>query len=177
MLLYYKEDEVIQSDELKKTAISIGASFFGVADLTPAHAEIDLQGGEIVSQFTRAISIGVALPVPIVDRIGNQKDRVALMSYRHHGYEVINLRLDDIASRLASQLQDRGFQAFPVAAAQTIDTVNHFGAFSHKLAAHLSGLGLIGKSCLLVTPQAGPRVRWASVLTDTPLKPTGSPMD
>jgi epoxyqueuosine reductase len=168
---------VNQSDELRVDAISLGASFFGVADLTPAFAEIHQQGGGTVSEFATAISIGVALPMAIVDRIGNQEDRVALMSYRHHGYDVINPRLDAIASRLASQLQDRGFRAFPVAASQTVDTTNHLGAFSHKLAAHLSGLGWIGKSCLLVTPESGPRVRWASVLTDAPLQPTGSPVD
>jgi epoxyqueuosine reductase QueG len=49
-------------------------------------------------------------------------------------------------------------------------------AFSHKLAAHLAGLGWIGKSCLLVTPQVGPRVRWASILTDAPLT-AGEPME
>ena len=48
--------------------------------------------------------------------------------------------------------------------------------FSRKLAAHLAGLGWIGKSCLLVTPDNGPRVRWVTVLTDAPLKPTGLPM-
>lgn len=36
-------------------------------------------------------------------------------------------------------------------------------------------MGWIGKSCLLVTPSVGPRVRWASVLTDAPLQPTGLP--
>jgi epoxyqueuosine reductase QueG len=48
--------------------------------------------------------------------------------------------------------------------------------FSHKLAAHMAGLGWIGKSCLLITPEAGPRVRWATVLTDAPLPATGSAM-
>ncbi|MCK9565162.1 MAG: hypothetical protein M0Q43_03825 [Methanothrix sp.] len=48
--------------------------------------------------------------------------------------------------------------------------------FSHKLAAHMAGLGWIGKSCLLITPEAGPRVRWASVLTDAPMKATGYAM-
>jgi epoxyqueuosine reductase QueG len=48
--------------------------------------------------------------------------------------------------------------------------------FSHKMAAHLAGLGWIGKSCLLITPQVGPRVRWVSVLTDAPLEVTGEPM-
>lgn len=49
-------------------------------------------------------------------------------------------------------------------------------AFSHKLAAHLAGLGWIGKSCLLVAPELGLRVRWASILTDAPLQMTGKPM-
>jgi len=38
------------------------------------------------------------------------------------------------------------------------------------LVAHLAGLGWIGKSCLLITPQYGPRVRLASILTDAPLE-------
>ncbi|HVO78132.1 MAG TPA: 4Fe-4S double cluster binding domain-containing protein, partial [Methanomassiliicoccales archaeon] len=37
--------------------------------------------------------------------------------------------------------------------------------------------GWIGKSCLLVTPESGPRVRWVSILTNAPLTPTGSPME
>jgi epoxyqueuosine reductase QueG len=45
------------------------------------------------------------------------------------------------------------------------------------MAAHLAGLGWIGKSCLLVTPDAGPRVRWVTVLTDAPIEATGKQMD
>jgi epoxyqueuosine reductase QueG len=51
------------------------------------------------------------------------------------------------------------------------------GPVSHKLAAHLAGFGWIGKSCLLVTPDNGPRVRWITVLTDAPLQPTGNAME
>jgi epoxyqueuosine reductase len=39
-----------------------------------------------------------------------------------------------------------------------------------RMIAHLSGLGWIGKSCLLVTPDFGLRVRFVSVLTNAPLK-------
>ena len=45
-----------------------------------------------------------------------------------------------------------------------------------KLPAHLAGLGWIGKSCLLLTKEFGPRVRFVSVLTDAPLE-TGSSLD
>ncbi len=37
----------------------------------------------------------------------------------------------------------------------------------------MAGLGRIGKSCLLITPEAGPRVHWATVLTDAPMQVTG----
>ena len=47
---------------------------------------------------------------------------------------------------------------------------------SIKMAARLAGLGWIGKCCLLVTPNVGPRVRWASVLTDASLKAIEKPM-
>ena len=49
-----------------------------------------------------------------------------------------------------------------------------YSEFSHKLAAHLAGFGWIGKSCLLITPEYGPRVRWVSILTDAPLKATST---
>ena len=74
-------------------------------------------------------------------------------------------------------LQREGHQALPIPASKRVDNERICAAFSHKLAAHLAGLGWIGKSCLLVTPEEGPRVRWATVLTDAPLPVTGKPMD
>lgn len=41
----------------------------------------------------------------------------------------------------------------------------------------MAGLGWIGKSCLLINPEAGPRVRWTTILTDTPIEPTGVPLE
>jgi epoxyqueuosine reductase QueG len=99
------------------------------------------------------------------------------MTYQSHAYDVVNQRLDQIISRLASMLQRKGHKALPVAASQTVDEERLCGIFSHKMAAHLAGMGWIGKNCLLVTPEVGPRVRWATVLTNAPLVATGKPMD
>jgi epoxyqueuosine reductase QueG len=77
---------------------------------------------------------------------------------------------------VARWLADRGFRAFPVPASVPYDFEKLKSIFSHKLAAHLAGLGWIGKSCLLLTERFGPRARWVSVLTDAPLE-TGLPMD
>jgi epoxyqueuosine reductase len=72
---------------------------------------------------------------------------------------------------IAKKSQEAGYRAYPIPASQTVNPRKLEGAFSHKLAAHLAGLGWIGKSCLLITPEHGPRVRLATVLTDAPLKP------
>jgi epoxyqueuosine reductase QueG len=161
---------------LREQALALGADFFGAADLAPAREFIAERGGEMVARFPRAVSIGVMMPQAIVDQIVRQDDKAALIAYRSHSYDILNIRLDQIASRLAGLLQCEGHRAFPIAAAERADGESLHGLLSHKLAAHLAGLGWIGKSCLLVTPGVGPRVRWASVLTDAPLTP-GQPME
>ena len=161
---------------LRELAESLGADFCGVADLTRAREAIRAQGGPALAEFPRAVSIGVALMSAVVDQIVTQDDYAALLNYRHHGYDVVNLRLDAIVSRLSSLLQREGHRALPIPAAKRVNEEKLHGGFSHKMGAHLAGLGWIGKSCLLITPSAGPRVRWASILTDAPLAPTGASM-
>ena len=46
-----------------------------------------------------------------------------------------------------------------------------FGNISHKAVARTEGIGWQGKSLLIVSPQYGPRIRLATVLTDMPLEP------
>lgn len=153
-----------------------GVDFYGIADLAPAYDFIRDQGGDWIAGFPLAISLGIRLLDPIVDQLPHRNERIYASNYRHHAYDVVNNRLDLAASHLGSLLQTFGFQALPVPASKRVDDERICAAFSHKLAAHLAGLGWIGKSCLLVTPEAGPRVRWATVLSDAPLSPTGSPM-
>jgi epoxyqueuosine reductase len=105
------------------------------------------------------------------------KDPQGAILYRHNTYDVVNQLLDQIGVRVANVLQRAGHSAFPVPASRRTDDDHICGIFSQKLAAHLAGLGWIGKSCLLITPDHGPRVRWVSILTDAPLLPTGSPVE
>lgn len=163
---------------LHETVRRESADFYGVADLTPAADAIRDQGGDQVASFPRGVSVGLRLFDPVVDQLPNRlDDPVHARNYGHHCYTLINQRLDLIASTLASVLQGQGHTVYPVPASQAVNTAELMGVFSHKMAAHMAGLGWIGKSCLLVTPEAGPRVRWATVLTDAPLAPTGQPMD
>lgn len=163
-------------DRLRNLTEELDVDFFGVADLSQASDFIISQGGLEAGSYPKAVSIGIALLNPIVDQLPNRAEKAAAIEYRHHAYDVINERLDCIASRISSVLQKEGYRAYPVPASKRADDERICAIFSHKLAAHLAGLGWIGKSCLLITPTAGPRVRYATVLTDAPLEPSGQPM-
>jgi epoxyqueuosine reductase len=155
--------------ELRHKALDLGADFYGIADLSSAKELIREQGGDMMTQYPLSLSIGVAMPFAIVDQLPRHQDRAVALAYSTHSYDILNDRLDQIASRLAGIVQSAGHRAFPVRSSQTVNREKLHGLYSHKLAAHLAGLGWIGKNCLLITPQIGPRVRWASILTDAPL--------
>jgi len=141
-----------------------------IKDIDTLKDNINFISKDAIRGLDRGISVACKLSGVILDDI---KDGPTQLYYYH--YRRMNHLLDNIALLLCACIEKRGYRALPVAASQTIDKERHHGLFSHKLAAHRAGLGWIGKSCLLVTPQVGPRVRWVTVLTDAPLE-TGQPM-
>ena len=161
---------------LDKISREFGADFYGVADISHVEEFIGTQGGEGVTGYPRAISIGIILLDSIVDQLPLRFERSVAVNYKHHTYDIINLRLDIIASRLSSLLQKKGYKALPIPSSERYDDERICAVFSHKLAANLAGIGWIGKSCLLVTPESGPRVRFTTVLTNAPLKQIGKPI-
>lgn len=146
----------------------------GVADLTSASGFIRAQGGEHLASYPLAVSLGMRLIDAVVDELHLHESPSAIFSYRGL-YNSVNQNLDRASLLIARRLQREGFRAYPIPASQIIDPRRLEGAFSHKLAAHLAGLGWIGKNCLLITPEYGPRVRLATVLTDAPLE-AGKPI-
>jgi len=165
------------NDELRKHTLKQGVDLFGVAELTLAREFIRAQGGDLIAQFPRGVSIGVRLLDDVVDLLRFHDEPSAVHTYQYEVHQVVNPLLDRAAFEVSRLLCKEGSSAYPVPARQTVNRERLAGAISHKLVAHLAGLGWIGKSCLLVTPEYGPRVRFASVLTDAPLKassPVGS---
>ena len=162
--------------KLESLAKEMGATYFGIADLAPARQQISEQGGEFLTQFPRAVSHGFVLADGTVNTLVHHKNIAAMSNYWYYVYQIVNPHIDSISLMLAQSLDRAGFQAFVVPSSQTVDRTRLTGVFSHKLGAHLAGLGWIGRSALLVTPEHGPRVRWGTVLTDAPLE-AGTPMD
>lgn len=159
-------------DSLERYARELGVDLFGVADLTPARDFVLAQGGEHIAAYPRAVSFAIHLVDGIVNELSRHEDPVAIHTYRGL-YNTVNRNLDRISLMIAKQIQDAGFHAYPVFNIM-INSHKLMGSISHKLAAHLAGLGWIGKSCLLITPEHGPRIRWGTVLTNAPLTPTAS---
>lgn len=167
---------MLMDERLDEFSRALGADFFGVADLSSAKNFIGDYGGKNIARYPRAVSVGIRLPDTVVDELPRSYETTVSVNYRHI-YDITNLRLDLLTSRIGSLIQNEGYKALPLPSSKRVDDAKIAAAFSHKLAAHLAGLGWIGKSCLLITPEAGPRVRWGTVLTNAPLKTAEEPME
>lgn len=155
--------------QIKEKVQAWGGDLCGFADLEVVRAGIRAYYDRY-DDYSRAVSIGVFLPAEVIDELTEgPTDTYA------YCYQSCNRLLDDIVMRLCSYLGRAGCKAYPIFSSQIIGEAQDRGAFSHRLAAKEAGLGWIGKSCCLVTPQVGPALRLATVLTDAPLA-TGKPI-
>lgn len=150
---------------LKRRARTWGASLVGVADLERLRG-IETEPVDLLSGFTRAVSLAVRLSDPVMDGIADRPTPL----YAQH-YQRVNALLDDLALRVSQALQAAGGRALPLPASQMLDAGRLTSYLSHKAVAVAAGLGWQGKSLLVVTPQHGPRVRLVTVLTDLDLIP------
>ncbi|MGB9699072.1 MAG: 4Fe-4S dicluster domain-containing protein [Thermodesulfobacteriota bacterium] len=163
------------SQELENLGGQKGADLLGIADLSAARDFLLAQGGDRLAGFPRAVSLGLRLSDLIVEQHNPYEPRRESI-YWHHVYNVVTPSLDCLAYEVYRWLTAKGFSALPIPASTPYNYEKLQGIFSHKLAAHLAGLGWIGKSCLLITKQFGPRVRFVSILTDAPLL-AGKPVE
>ncbi|HHY00305.1 MAG TPA: hypothetical protein GX531_02865 [Methanothermobacter sp.] len=94
------------NQKLRNMAIDEGTDFFGVADLSTSHDFVKRQGGEEIAYYPLVISLGIRIIDTIVDQLPHREERSVAVNYHHHGYIVINRRLDYLASRISSEIQD-----------------------------------------------------------------------
>ena len=130
---------------LKAELINAGAAVVGYACVE------DIASGDI-SHLGRAVSIGVVKNL-------NERSVKLLLA---------------IEKKAASRLKKEGYRYLCIPP----DSDRARGTFisrlypllTHKMAATLSGLGWIGRNGLLINPVHGPRLSFATVLTDAPLE-------
>src|SRR5512143_3680885 len=131
---------------LRRELLDHGATVVGIAGL---HGFLS---GEI-SQLQTAVSIGVDRrlnenTLAILTKL--QKRAVRFLKARGHRTLAIPPDSDRKKGTFVSKL---------------------YSLFNHKMAATSAGLGWIGKNGLLISPDFGPRLSLATVLTDAPFEP------
>lgn len=157
------------SGGLRDQILGWGASLVGFADLRGV-------APPAFSHWPSGVSIAMALDSAALAGV---RDGPTVEYYEE--YKRANRALDEIAARSADHINSLGHSAevFPatiVDSSMGSDYQKTLSVgFQHKTAATRAGLGWIGKSALLVTPEFGSRVRLVTVFTDMALD-TGTPM-
>ena len=163
-------------NEIKDYIHENGIDYFGIGNLEKYSKELTSYGYPITEKYLKCISIGRILSKTIVDQLKKESKSPIIDMYRHFCYDLINLQIDNALLKISEIIIKNGYDALPIPASATTNKTNLYGTFSHKAAANLSGLGWIGKSCLLITEKNGPRVRWGTILINAPLTITGNPV-
>ncbi|WP_366922764.1 4Fe-4S binding protein [Metallumcola ferriviriculae] len=157
-------------DTLKNVIYAWGAELVGfgnVSDALPRQLE----------HLPYAVSIAIKHP-PLP--YGLVTDSQVTIAYDYRS-SAIDRKLLTIEERIKVYLRRKGYLAFPIPpdthkkSKKFISRL--YPLFPHKTAATCAGLGWIGKNGLLVTKNCGPRLSWATVLTNAPLEVCESPIE
>lgn len=156
-------------EELIELLTEKGAKLVGIGTLDGIEAQNESSDA---ARALREMRTGIAVAVPLPAHIVEDLKTAPTLEY-YHAYHTLNAKLNDIVSCGETFLKQCGYQAY----AQTTDRVSrainpetNISPLPHKTIAARAGLGWIGKSCLLVTPQYGGAVRISSLLTDASLE-------
>lgn len=182
---------MLTSKIIKETAKKLGADLVGIASINRfegAPKQMDLR--YINPDAKALIVIGVRIPRGTLRGI---EEGTYFLSYSSMGYGSINrIFIPMILWNLTRYIENYGYEATPVpndyynwpaieystgklkknwsrpvsTEKPAPDVFIHF-----RIAAFCAGLGEIGYSKLFLTPEFGPRQRFACILTDAPLEP------
>lgn len=160
-------------DEVKEFALSsLDVDYVGITGVDRlTGAPEGHRPTDILPNARSVVVMGVKLPMGAVQAIFRAHEdglRHLQCIYGTHGYSVTpNYHLKFASYRMARFLEKKGFITTPLPSGP-----GGGGApFSHRHAAVAAGLGEFGWSSIIVTPDAGPRVRFVSTITMAEIEP------
>ncbi len=159
---------------VKNLAIEDGVDYVGIATVDRfENAPKGWKPNDLLESAHSVISIGFRIGEGVreANKAAYQGLRHSIYIYERFGYTLLNDELDRVVHHIARTIEKRGQIATPVPASSPSDTYAFRGVFSNRHAAVAAGLGEFGWNTLLVTPDNGPRVRLASIITDAQLDP------
>ena len=153
---------VLSTEELGGLLREMGAGLVGFADMT----------GLSHDGLNHAVALAVPLPISTIQGIEDGPTRDSFEQYHS-----LNSKLNQLAETAAEYIQSKGFRAVAQTTTSVVEHAGYRTAVPHKTCCTRAGLGWIGKSALLVTPEYGSAVRLSSVLTDGVFDRIGQPID
>lgn len=131
--------------------------FFGIVDLSMTKNMVICQFKSLISEYPRAISVGITLPYKITYGLKNKTNAV---------YHETSCKLNRITEQLNDLLEQNGYKALSLPNSRLKDIP--FTSL-HAVIANLADLGWMEEG-ILITPEVGSSVNWGTVLTDAPIK-------
>ena len=145
-----------QQTILTNTLIDNGASLVG-------YGSISILNTDLSKKYPTSISLCLKYDRKIVNVLDKNEE-----AFNKH-LSSLNPIMDKLVEIVTSYLKlwSYEFKIIPIAIhIKDNEQLRNLKCFSHKFAATRAGLGWIGKSSLLITPEYGPRVKLCTVLTN-----------
>lgn len=155
---------MLMKDELEEFLVEFGVSKVGIAD--------PRQGFEMAKSGCHPRDVMKNCNSAIVFSFHVGLDYYTTLDYCQKGdveSRVFNIYRDWVSLQLANFLEDKGYNAIIPHGFK--NEKEKIARLSFKLAAYEAGLGVFGRSSILITPEYGPRVNFGVVLTDASIDP------
>lgn len=160
-------EQVINSNQIKNIAFSLGADLCGIAGMDRFDdAPRGYHPCDVLPSCQSVISFACRFPAGVLAC----KSAVPYTRVRNS----ITAKMDAIALDLCIELDKKGVAAIPIPTneSQWDNTTERWRSIvSQKHIAQAAGLGTIGRHSLLITPQFGSMVWLGAVLTEANLEP------
>jgi len=157
------KDILFHTNRIRHIAIDNGADLIGFADLKFLKG-IFTSPRDLLDNYKCGISVAVSI-IPFAPYTNDTEDKAFDL-------------LERVATEITRYIRKYGFNTYIIPPDKRISMKPPgywLASVSHKAIAKTAGLGWIGKSSLLVTPNFGPRVCLITILTDMSLE-YGVPM-
>lgn len=151
---------------------------YGIADLSIEKEKLIETYGDDIYRYPFAIAIGHQMLENIIEKIPRTYSDDELAKEYLDEYYNSHQRVSKIANKIVKYIEQDGYEAIVLDVSGTNPKLNLKKPFSNKASANISGIGWLGKNNLLTTKEYGPRLTWATVLTNAPLGEfAGRPME
>jgi len=160
------------TDYVKRVARQFGAVKVGVASRENLAGPPEADMSYVMPEAKTAVVYYVVLDEGLIRKYLGKED---VWLYRNHFFENLQ-RLGDIGVGVAEALRAKGFQAEPQAPNGVYRPGSNLAKglvppFSLRYGAVAAGLGSVGRSGVMMTPEYGGRVQLGGVITDAELEP------